>query len=299
MEDPKMTEGLLSSGVYRTWFQVAGDLDSGATPLILLHGGPGIPHGYLRSLEDLARDGRPVIVYDQLGCGKSTRLPDALPSFWSIDLFLNELDSMLDHLGVASAYHLLGHSWGGMLGAEHAVRQPTGLRSLILSSSLASSALWSEGSVRLRGQLPKDMEDALDRHEVAGTTSDPEYLAATEEYYARHVCRVPMPDFAQAAFAQLADDSTVYRAMWGPNEFSPVGSLKEWTIVNRLHAIIAPTLVISGEFDEATSECQGPFIEEIARARQVVVPNGSHLCMIEEPQFYLDGVRAFLRDVEG
>ena len=298
MTTPSTSDGFLHFRGYHTWFQVRGDLESGRTPLVTLHGGPGAAHNYLEPLGELAADGRPVVFYDQLGCGLSTHLRDAPHDFWNVELFLDELDALLGHLDISSDYHLLGQSWGGMLAAEHAVRAPVGLRSLILSNSLASSARWAQGATRLRGQLPTDVEEALDHHETAGTTDDPEYLAAVEEYYSRHVCRIPLPDFIQASFDQLADDPTVYGTMWGPNEFAPMGSLKEWTIVDRLEAIVVPTLVISGEFDEATSECQEPFIEKISVVQQILIANASHMAIAEESQTYLNSLRTFLSNVE-
>ncbi len=194
MATPLTTSKLLPFGKYETWYQVTGDLSSGRTPLIALHGGPGVAHNYLKPMEELAQDGWPLVLYDQLGCGRSTHLPNAPRHFWTIELFLEELSALLDHLNISSDYHLFGQSWGGMLAAEHAVRCPQGLQSLILSNSLASSALWAQGANRLRAQLPKDALEALERHETNGTLGDPEYVAAVEEYYARHVCRVPLPD---------------------------------------------------------------------------------------------------------
>jgi len=96
----------------------------------------------------------------------------------------------------------------------------------------------------------------------------------------------------------MEEDPTVYHTMWGPNEFAPVGSLKEWSVVERLGSIVAPTLVISGEFDEATSECQEPFIVKISDVQQVVVPGASHMAVAEETEAYLDSLRHFLADVE-
>jgi L-proline amide hydrolase len=297
MTTPQSVSGFSDFRDYQTWYQIAGDLDSWRTPLVVLHGGPGMAHNYLCKMEGLAEDGWPVILYDQLGCGQSTHLPDAPNDFWTVELFLEELDALLTHLGISSNYHLYGQSWGGMLAAEHAVGRPEGLKSLILSNSLASSELWAQGADRLRAQLPAATLKSLERHETAGTMSDPEYIAALEEYYARHVCRVPPPDFVQASFDQLAKDPTVYHTMWGPNEFAPTGSLKNWTIVDRLSAISVPTLVISGEFDEATIECQQPFIEKIADVRQVIVAGASHLSMVEQPETYFRFVSDFLRHV--
>ena len=283
---------------HETWYEVTGDLKSGRTPLVILHGGPGSAHDYLSPMTGLADDGRAVVQYDQLGCGLSSHLPDAPSDFWTIDLFLEELDSLLSHLGIADDYVVLGHSWGGMLGAEHALRQPAGLRGLVLSNSLASSDLWGQGAQRLRALLAPEVEAVLDRHEAAGTFSDPEYLAAVETYYSRHVCRVPFPDYAQRSFDQMASDPTVYNTMWGPNEFAPLGSLTTWTVVDRLSKISVPTLTISGEFDEATWECVTPFVELIPGARQIIVPDASHFSHIEQPDVYFSAVRSFLAEVE-
>ena len=297
MAQPSTTSGFLSFGEFQTWYEVTGDLDAGRTPLVALHGGPGAAHNCLEQMRGLAEDGWPVVLYDQLGCGLSTHLPNAAREFWTVDLFLDELDALLTHLGISSSYHLYGQSWGGMLAAEHAVRQPSGLRSLILSNSLASPEGWAQGATRLRAQLPAATLEALERHEAAGTLSDPEYVAAVEEYYARHVCRVALPDFVQESFDQMAADLTVYGTMWGPNEFAPVGSLKDWTIIERLGDISVPTLVVSGEFDEATSECQLPFLERIADVQQELISGGSHLSMVEKPEEYFRVIRQFLDGV--
>jgi len=294
MTNHTRTEGFLSYNGHQTWYQVVGDLQASPTPLVALHGGPGAAHNYLQTLDTLADDGRAVVFYDQLGCGNSTRLPEAPAEYWTVDLFLGELNALLTHLGIADRYAVLGQSWGGMLAAEHALRQPAGLRSLVLSNALPSSASWAAGATRLRSMLPPETLATLEAHEAAGTVSDPAYVAATEEYYARHVCRVPMPDHVLKSFTMMSEDPTVYGTMWGPNEFAPVGSLKEWSVVDQLPQIVAPTLVIAGEFDEATSECQDLFMAGIPNATQVVVPEASHMALVENPEIYFGAVRSFL-----
>jgi len=292
------TEGFIDFRGYQTWYKIVGDLSSGLTPLVTLHGGPGCSHLYLESMDQLADDGRAVIFYDQIGCGKSSDLRHQPSDFWTVDLFLDELATVLTTLGVSDDYHLFGQSWGGMLGAEHAVAQPTGLRSLILSNALPSSESWTRGAKRLRSMLPPEVEATLDRHEAAGTEDDPEYAAAADVYYSRHVCRIPMPDHVAKSFAMLAENPSVYGAMWGPYEFSPTGSLKDWSITERLSAIAVPTLVIAGEHDEATSETQEIFMAEIPNARQVVVADASHMAIVEQPERYFSALRSFLADVD-
>lgn len=200
----------------KTWYTIFGDLKSGARPLICLHGGPGVPHNYLLPLKKLAQTrGIPVIFYDQLGCGKSTHLQEKNGdgTFWTVNLFLSELDNLLSNLGIKD-YDLLGQSWGGMLGACHAIRQPKGLHKLIISNSPASMELWVQAADKLREQLPKEIQDTLLKHEKDGTTDSEEYEKAMEGYYDLHVCRVkPTPEDLAASFALLKEDSTVYLTM--------------------------------------------------------------------------------------
>ena len=168
--EPSRT-GTVGFGPYETWFRVTGDLDGGEIPLVVVHGGPGAAHNYLLQIANLASTGRPVIHYDQLGCGRSTHLRDRGVEFWTVELFLAELTNLVDALGL-DRYHVLGQSWGGMLGAEYAVTRPEGLASLVISNSPASMDLWAAEANRLRRDLPDDVRDALDRHEADGTTED-------------------------------------------------------------------------------------------------------------------------------
>lgn len=295
MTELTVTEGVIPFREYETWYRVTGDLSSDMTPLVVAHGGPGCSHDYLLSLTEISRSGRPVIHYDQLGGGRSTHLRDAPPEFWTVDLFLYELDNLLEYLGIADRYYLLGQSWGGMLGAEHAIRRPRGLRALILSNSPASMALWSSEAKVLRSEMPKEIEDALDRHEAEGTTNDPEYLAATQAYYDLHVCRVvPNPPEVVRTFEIMAEDSTVYNTMNGPNEFFCIGTLRNWSVVEKVQFIQAPTLLLSGRYDEATPATIEPFFEGIPEVRWEIFENSSHMPFVEEPERYRAVVEEFL-----
>lgn len=200
-----------------TYYKVIGDLSSGKTPIIALHGGPGVNHEYLLVLSDLTESlGHPLVFYDQIGTGKSTHYRDRMGdiTFWTDDLFLRELDNLLVHLDVQQDYILCGHSWGGMLASRHAVRQPAGLKRLILMSTPADMQLWIKSQNILRSQLPQDIQDVLDKHEKEGTTESAEYQRAVGAFYARHLCIIdPMPAEIAAGFAEIAKDPTVYLTM--------------------------------------------------------------------------------------
>jgi L-proline amide hydrolase len=286
--------GTAPFGGHKTWYQVTGDLKSNKLPVVMLHGGPGAAHNYILSYAGLAARGRAVIHYDQLGCGNSTHLPDAPKAFWTPRLFLDELENLTRHLGIADAYQVVGQSWGGMLGAEHGITQPAGLKALVIANSPASMTMWVKEANRLRGLLPKDVQATLLKHEAAGTTSSEEYNAAVRVFYDRHLCRVPWPPEVAASFAQIEQDPTVYHTMNGPSEFHVVGSLKTWDITGQLHKITAPTLLISGRHDEATPAVVQQFKDGIKHADWVIFENSSHLPHVEETQRCLQVVGDFL-----
>jgi L-proline amide hydrolase len=291
------TEGYVEFRGYRTWYRVTGDLESGRLPLVVAHGGPGCTHDYVDSFKDIADlDGRAVIHYDQLGNGNSTRLPDKGPDFWTVELFLAELDTLLKALGIQDRYAFLGQSWGGMLGAEHAVRRPAGLKALTIANSPASLRTWVEEANRLRRELPQDVQDTLTRHEEAGTITDPEYVAASRVFYDRHVCRVvPWPPEVARTFAIMDEDNTVYRNMNGPTEFHVIGTMKDWSIEDRLHDISVPTLLISGRYDEATPEVVRPYVERVPDIEWVLFEHSSHMPHVEERELCMRTVSDFLR----
>ena len=208
-------EGFLERSVGRTWYRVTGE--GGRTPLVCLHGGPGSTHNYFRPLERLA-DERPVVVYDQLGCGRSDR-PDVA---WCLDLFTEELQQLRERLGLEEI-HLLGTSWGGMLALEHALAQPGSVRSLVLSSTLASAEEWVVEVRRLRDAIEGDDDQVLEeferRHFFRGAGEPLELVRMREE-----------------------KNSEVYEAMWGPNEWTMTGALAGWDVRQRLAELKLPTL---------------------------------------------------------
>jgi len=294
----QVREGYADFQGHQTWYRVTGDLASGRLPLVVAHGGPGCTHDYVDSFKDLAEHGWPVVHYDQLGNGRSTHLRGIDPGFWTVALFLDELNNLLRHLGIAE-YVLLGQSWGGMLAAEHGVRQPVGLRGLIIANSPASMALWRAAAAGLRAELPAEVQATLERHEAAGTTASPEYRAASEVFYARHVCRVqPLPAEVARTFAAIDADPTVYHAMNGPTEFHVIGSLRDWSVIERLERIRVPTLLISGRHDEATPACVEPFEQLIPDVRWRIFEDSSHMPHVEEREACMALVADFLAEVE-
>lgn len=292
----RATEGTIPFRGLETWYRIVGDGEEpGKLPLLCLHGGPGAPHDYLESLEAVAETGRRGIFYDQVGCGNSSRSDESL---WNVETFVEEVGVVRDALGLERT-HIFGSSWGGMLAMEYALTQPSGLASLVLSSSPASIPLWAEETGRLRRELPADVQQVLDEHEAAGTEESPEYEAAMMEFYKRHVIRIdPLPDGVARTFEKMAEDSDVYNYMQGPNEFVITGTFKNWDITNRLDEIHVPMLFTSGRHDECTPKQAEIVHRGIPGSEWVIFEDSSHMQFVEEPDRYLAVLDDFLTRIE-
>ena len=290
-------EGFVSFRDYNVWYRIVGDRDMpGKSPLLCLHGGPGATHDYLEPLEAMAATGRRVVLYDQLGSGNSDHPHD--PSLWTVPLFVEELGVVRQALGLERV-HILGQSWGGMLGMEYALTQPSGMASLIVADSPASVPQWVAEANRLRAELPSDVQATLLKHEAAGTTADPAYQEAMLVFYRRHVCRLdPWPDSLNRTFEKVSRDSEVYNTMNGPSEFHVIGVIKDWDIVDRLGEIHVPTLVISGRYDEATPVIAETVHRGIPGSEWVLFENSAHMPHLEETDRYLEVLTNFLTRME-
>jgi proline-specific peptidase len=286
------SEGMLDVPDGAVWFQRI-ESPARGTPLLCLHGGPGMPHDYLESLAALS-DERPVIFYDQLGCGRS---PTSSKVEWTVDRFVEELAAVRSQLDLSKVV-IFGNSWGGMLAMEYMLGRPAGVSALILSSAPPSVSQWLRDAAMLRENLPSSVQEVLRIHEERGHYACPEYQGAVAEFYRRHLCRVaPWPECVERTFAGIGGD--VYMAMWGPSEFGSVsGPLRDWEMLDRLPEIGVPTLVTCGRFDEATPEHMGMLVAGIPGAELTIFEASSHMAFIEETPAYLARLRAFLATVD-
>jgi proline-specific peptidase len=290
-------EGFIAFHGYKTWYRIVGDHEEpGKLPLLCLHGGPGTPHDYLEPLEAMAGTGRRVIFYDQLGCGNSDHPHN--PALWKIELFVEEVAAIRKALGLDDI-HLLGQSWGGFLAQEYMLTQPSGVKSLILADTCASTERWIAEANLLRAQLPEEVQQTLKKHEAAGTTNDPAYVAATEVYFRQQLWGLgPWPDCFNRTLEKLAQDPEVYNTMWGPSEFHCTGTLKNWNIESRLGEIDVPTMILSGQYDESTPAINEVLHRGIQDSEWVVFEESSHTPHLEVTEKYLRVLANFLTRVE-
>ncbi|KAI8986769.1 proline iminopeptidase [Trametes punicea] len=274
---------------YETYYKVFGDLENRTRrPVIAVHGGPGLVHQVMLPLADLAASHSiPVIFYDQIGNGRSSRLRGKPAEFFTIDLFLDEFENLLAHFGIADEYDLLGHSWGGILGAELAVRrQPKGLKHLVLSDSLASVELWGKSVMQLLTTLPKEVQEGM----AAGPSDRKRYREALRQFHAKYGCLVqPTPEEIEYSMDQVYGedgDPTVANA--------PI--LAGWSIIDRLHLVNVPTFVINGRKDIAQDFVVAPFFEGIRKVKWVTLDRSSHTPFFEEDrERYMQLVSDFFR----
>jgi proline-specific peptidase len=322
-----MSEGTVTFNVAglsdpcQTWYKVFGNLNTTAIPLIILHGGPGACHDYLLPLTDLASS-RPIVFYDQIGNGRSTHLTNKAgdEEFWSIKLFKDELDNLLSHLGLRERQvDVYGHSWGGMLAVEWAATPSSAnLRRLVLSNSLASMDAWRIGISTLRKELPQDVQQVLDHADETQMYETPEYEAAIDVFYKRHLSLSrPWPSKeVQEALDWFAKDPTTYGTMcvtflkfsdttnvhsanqllnrYGPSELHISGSLRNWTSVPLLESIKVPTLLINGAEDEAQDVAMQPFFDHINQVKWVTLDNAAHFSHVDQRERYMKLMESFL-----
>jgi L-proline amide hydrolase len=275
-------EGHVDFRGYLTWYRVVGDRNSGAVPLLALHGGPGSTHNYFEPLQRLAGT-RPVVVYDQIGCGKSGRPTDIE---WSVEVFREEVGAVREQLQL-DRIHLLGTSWGGMLALEHVLSGATGIVSLILSSTLADIDEWAEEQRRLLREMGLEPVAA----------DDPDHQRVEQLYFDRHFYRGPKPR-AEIDRMYAERNLDVYRAMQGPDEWTVTGALRGWDVRDRLAEIEVPTLVIRGRYDMSTEKIAATLVNGIGGAREIVLEKSSHTPVLEETEAYLAAIDAFMREAQ-
>jgi L-proline amide hydrolase len=286
----QVTEGVVTWRNHKTWYEQRGQ---NGVALVLLAGGPGASSNYFTPLsERMAARSRRVVRYDPIGTGNSDR--DRHDEGWTIELFLDELQALRDHLALDHV-DLLGHSWGGWLALEHVLHGADGVRSLILYSSSASVPHTCQEMRSLVHTLPKDAKQAILEHEAQGTYEAEAYQQAMMVFMRRHFCRLdPWP----AILNRKGFGDDVYVSMWGPSEFTCTGTLMNWDVTERLGEVSIPVLILSGAYDEMTLPLQRELEVGLANARRVTFHNSAHMSHLEEPDQFDQAVEEFLKSID-
>jgi len=260
-------------------------------PVLILHGGPGAASYYMEPLAERLSEHRPVIVYDQLGCGRSDTPDDT--SLWTVDRSVEELDQVRAAYGLHRC-HLLGQSWGGWLAIEYMARGPAGIDRLVLASTSASIPQFMAEARKLIEALPEPHRSVLIELGARGEYDHPDYVAAVDVFYHHPLCRAdPWPEALVRSGEQM-DGNQVYLTMNGPTEFDVIGRLREWDRTADLGRIDVPTLVTCGRYDEITPACSETITAGIPDARMHVFERSAHIAHLEEGEEYAALVEEFL-----
>ncbi len=281
------TEGTVKVLGFRMFYRSFGRATKGT--VLCLHGGPGATHDYLLPLADLAPLGYRVVLFDQLGCGRSQR-PRGTARY-TIEHNVEEVEGIRRALKLGRV-HLMGSSYGGALVLATALKYPRNLRSLIVTSGLASVPLTVREMWRLVDRLPPKFREAIHAGEAKQDYRNPRYLAAVDVFYRTYLCRLSV--WPHEVVQSLEETGIVYRTMNGPNEFTITGRIRDWDVTDRLGEIRLPTLVTVGRYDEVTPRVARAIHRGIRGSKLAYFAKSSHLAMWEERARYIDVLRDFL-----
>jgi len=288
-------------GTFNVWTKRVGN--NPTIKVLLLHGGPGATSEYFEAADSFFPQGNvEYYYYDQLGSGKSDNPNDE--RLWNIDSFVEEVEQVRKALNLdANNFVLLGHSWGGILGIEYALKYQQNMKALIVSNMVSSIPEYVKYAKEVLGpQLPTDVLEKIEAYEKSEDYTNPEYLKLIETfYYPEHVLRMNPSDWPNPvvrAFANL--NYPLYLKMQGPSEFGVVGDavLKEWDRTEDLKNITIPTLTIGAEYDTMDPRAMEEMSRLVQNGEYLYCPQGSHMAMYDDQEVYFSGVLKFLKSLE-
>jgi proline iminopeptidase len=285
------------AGTFDVWVKRTGSNPD--LKLLFLHGGPGSTHECFESSDSyLPAAGIEYYYYDQLGSGNSDVPGD--PSLWDLPRFVEEVEQVRQALGLdAGNFVLLGHSWGGILAIEYALKYQQHLRGLVISNMMSSVPAYNAYAEEvLMPAMDQDKLAEIKALEADGKTEDPRYMELLlEQHYLHHVLRMPLeqwPDPVQRAFAHM--NQQIYVSMQGPSELgiSADASLHDWERTDDLSAITVPTLVIGAQHDTMDPAYMQMMASRLPAGQYLHCAQGSHLAMYDDQQTYYQGLISFL-----
>ncbi len=286
-------------GKFNIWTKTVGN--NPTIKVLLLNGGPGATHEYFECFESfLPQQNIEFIYYDQLGCGLSDNPKDT--TMWDLSRFVEEVEQVRKALSLTKDnFYLLGHSWGGILAMQYALKYQDNLKGLIISNMMSSCPDYGKYAQEvLAPQFDKNILDTIRQIEKKGDFANPKYMELLmPNFYAKHICRIPIaqwPEPVTRSFAKM--NQSLYVTMQGPSEFGIGGNLTNWDIKKQLPQIKVPTLTIGGKFDTMNPEHMKWMSTQVQHGRFLLCPNGSHMDMYDDQKNYFPGLIQFFKDVD-
>ncbi|MBS1512307.1 MAG: proline iminopeptidase-family hydrolase [Bacteroidetes bacterium] len=286
-------------GKFNIWTKRVGN--NPKIKILLLNGGPGATHEYFECFESfLPQEGFEFIYYDQLGCGLSDNPKDT--SMWNLSRFVEEVEQVRKALHLTKDnFYLLGHSWGGILAMQYALKYQDNLKGLIISNMMSSCPDYGKYAQDvLAPQFDPKILDSIRQIEKKGDFENPKYMELLyPNFYAKHILRMPVeqwPEPVTRSFGKM--NQSLYVTMQGPSEFGIGGNLANWDIKKQLPQIKVPVLTIGGTFDTMDPEHMKWMSTQVQHGRFVLCPEGSHMDMYDDQKHYFPGLISFIKDVD-
>lgn len=290
----KITEGYMPFGQYKTYYRIVGENSLNKKPLLLLHGGPGSTHNNMELFDDLAKEGRAVISYDQLGCGQSS-IPHA-PELWTLSTWMEELKQLREYLGLDEV-HLLGQSWGGMLAIAYLCdEEPNGIDSVILASAVPSVRLLEQEARRCIRLMPEHQQKALNEAEATGIFEGEAYTEAICAYTKRHCYDFEAENLPECVTRKKNFGREAFRYAWGYNDYLASGTLKDFEYLDKMSKIDKPCLITSGVDDECTPLVAKRMADAVLGSKWVLFPHSQHMAFMTEHDDYMKMLSKWLND---
>ena len=286
-------------GKFKVWTKRIGN--NPTIKVLLLHGGPACTHEYFECFENFfPQNNIEFYYYDQLGAYYSDQSSDT--SLWHLDRFIEEVEQVRKALKLDNSnFYLLGHSWGGILAMQYALKYQQNLKGLIISDMMASCPKYGKYAEDvLSKQMDKNVLDTIHAIEAKKDFNNPIYMRLLySDYYEKHICRMPnvdWPDPVKRTFKHL--NSVIYTQMQGPSEFGIGGNLADWDVSDLLKNITTPTLTIGAHYDSMDPEFMKWMSTQFPNGSYLYCANGSHMCMYDDQQTYFKGLIKFIKAVD-
>jgi len=283
-------------GIFKVWTKRFGN--NPTMKVLLLNGGPGATHEYFECLENfLPQENIEFIYYDQLACGNSDNPKDT--SLYDLARYVEEVEQVRQALKLdKNNFYLLGHSWGGILAMQYALKYQQNIKGLIISNMMASAPKYGQYADEVLSKLmdPKVL-DTIRALEKNNDFSNPKYMGLLiPHFYNKHICRLPVwPEPIDRSFAKINQD--LYVSMQGPSEFGISGKLTNWDVSGELKNIKTPTLVIGATHDTMDPEYMRWMSTQLPQGQFLLCPNGSHMCFYDDQKVYMAGLISYIKKV--
>jgi len=285
-------------GTFRVWTKRVGN--NPAIKVLLLNGGPGATHEYFEAMESFfPAEGIEFIYYDQLGTGNSDDPKDT--SMWDLGRYVEEVEQVRSALNLTKDnFYLLGHSWGGLLAMQYALKYQANIKGLIISNMMSDCLAYGKYAQDvLSKQFDPAVLDTIRKLEASKDFENPKYMELLmPHFYAKHILRLPpdeWPEPVKRSFSKM--NQSLYVTMQGPSEFGVGGKLADWNVSDQLKNIQTPTLTIGGTYDTMDPEFMKWMSTQFPNGHFLLCPNGSHMSMYDDQQTYMNGLIKFIKEV--